>query len=271
MTDPRRWNDARSGAPLELRAALRVARAVGPSDAQLDALTSRLSAQLERGRPQESEAPATEAAAVRAEVQRWIRRLYLTSTLTLALVIGTGLLMRGEPRATGRPTRRVLSAERLDERTEASEPSSPLPAELALGTVREQPASSQSALSAQRSTRSSRRPQASQLRRGNDTPESATSNVEDELALLFQARRLVSRDAQRALLLLREHAQRFPHGTFQQERAALFIEALVSCGNGAEATRRYEEFRRDHPHSAYEARLSLLLALAPDAGAMRAE
>jgi hypothetical protein len=89
--------------------------------------------------------------------------------------------------------------------------------------------------------------------------ESAASSIDDELALLFRARRLVSRDAPKALLLLREHAERFPRGPFQEEREALSIEALVAAGDGEAATRRYAEFRRRHPRSAYGTRLSTLL------------
>jgi hypothetical protein len=88
---------------------------------------------------------------------------------------------------------------------------------------------------------------------------------EDELALLFRVRRIVIADPARALALTNEHAARFPHGLFAEEREALHIEALARSGRTSEAAERYASFSRRHHRSAYNERLGALLTAVRDA------
>jgi hypothetical protein len=79
-----------------------------------------------------------------------------------------------------------------------------------------------------------------------------------ELSLLSPARQLMATHPARALALTDEHAQRFPHGVFAEERAFLRIEALLRLGRTEPASREAERFRRQYPRSTYLERLRQL-------------
>jgi len=76
-----------------------------------------------------------------------------------------------------------------------------------------------------------------------------------ESALLFEARKALGSDAEIALRLLDEHAQRFPKGALVPEREVLAIEALRALGRTAEADARLARFEAHYPHSLHLDRL----------------
>jgi hypothetical protein len=84
-----------------------------------------------------------------------------------------------------------------------------------------------------------------------------------ELALLTPARKLLVTNPTRALQLSDEHAQRFPHGAFAEERAFLRIEALLRLGRRTDAEATALVFRRAYASSTYLERLDQLLAAPP--------
>jgi hypothetical protein len=55
--------------------------------------------------------------------------------------------------------------------------------------------------------------------------------------------------------LLREHAERFPHGLLTPEREVLTIEVLRRLGRTAEAAERLQRFEARFPKSIYLRRL----------------
>jgi hypothetical protein len=84
-----------------------------------------------------------------------------------------------------------------------------------------------------------------------------------ELALMKQAQALTGTNPTQALALCAEHQQRFARGVLAEEREAIAVEALLRLGQKTEAQARARRFLRDHPGSAYRARMQTAL----DAGA----
>jgi len=75
-------------------------------------------------------------------------------------------------------------------------------------------------------------------------------SLADESPLIERARaRLEAGKPSEALLHLGQHARRFGHGQLEEEREALWVQALVANGNAAEARARAVQFRRHFPHS----------------------
>ena len=82
-----------------------------------------------------------------------------------------------------------------------------------------------------------------------------------ELRLLQGAQSdYTSQDFPDALVLLAEHARRFPDGRLAEEREALRIRSLEGAGRGDEARRAFAAFGRRFPHSALLPRLQQLRA-----------
>ena len=75
---------------------------------------------------------------------------------------------------------------------------------------------------------------------------------------IAQARRLLSRDPNAALLLLDRVGRLHPAGYFVEEREALRILALMSLGQTDRARRRAEAFLRVYPHSPFADRVRAL-------------
>jgi len=70
----------------------------------------------------------------------------------------------------------------------------------------------------------------------------------EESSLLDKARAsLETRYPAQALALLDEHKRRFPHGQLEEEREALWVQALVASGSLHDARARAVEFRRRFP------------------------
>lgn len=89
-------------------------------------------------------------------------------------------------------------------------------------------------------------------------PAAPTSDVAAEVRLIGEAHKAIrGGDAERALLLLEEHARRFPKGALGEERDAARIAALCALGRTAEARDATDRFLRALP-------------LSPHAGPLRA-
>jgi hypothetical protein len=78
----------------------------------------------------------------------------------------------------------------------------------------------------------------------------ATGDVAAEVRLLGEAHAVMRRgDAERALVLLDEHARRYPKGALGEERDAARIAALCALGRVAEARETADRFLRAAPQS----------------------
>jgi hypothetical protein len=96
---------------------------------------------------------------------------------------------------------------------------------------------------------------------GLEVSASAASSELTELSevdLIERAHRALASDPQRALAWVRQDEQRFPDGTFAQEREAIAIEALVGEGNLVSARARAAQFLARFPSSAYAAHVASL-------------
>jgi hypothetical protein len=77
-----------------------------------------------------------------------------------------------------------------------------------------------------------------------------------ELQLLQRAQsEYTSQDFPDALVLVAEHARRFPNGRMAEEREALRVRSLAGVGRGDEARRALAAFVEQFPHSALLPRL----------------
>ncbi|MEY4583086.1 MAG: hypothetical protein RL701_7789 [Pseudomonadota bacterium] len=76
-----------------------------------------------------------------------------------------------------------------------------------------------------------------------------------ETALLFEARKAIRTQPQRALGILQDHAAFYPRGLLAPEREVLSIEALRQLGRVKEADERLQKFRTQYPDSLHLRRL----------------
>ena len=77
-----------------------------------------------------------------------------------------------------------------------------------------------------------------------------------ELRLLQRAQsEYTSQDFPNALVLVAEHARRYPNGRMAEEREALRVRSLAGAGRGDEARRALTTFGEHFPHSALLPRL----------------
>lgn len=77
-----------------------------------------------------------------------------------------------------------------------------------------------------------------------------------ELETLQRAQsRYASRDYSDALVLIAEHARRFPNGRLAEEREALRVRSLAGAGRADETRRAFTAFAKRFPHSALLPRL----------------
>jgi hypothetical protein len=87
-------------------------------------------------------------------------------------------------------------------------------------------------------------------------PLSPQESYAAELYLLQRAQsEYASQDFPDALVLVAEHARRFPNGRLAEEREALRVRSLAGAGRGDEARRVLATFARRFPRSALLARL----------------
>jgi hypothetical protein len=92
------------------------------------------------------------------------------------------------------------------------------------------------------------------------SPEAAAEDPGDELAVLEEARAALATDPARTLTLADEHAKRFQHPAFAQERERLAIDALVRSGRRGDAQERARRFESTYPRSPHLARVRALVA-----------
>jgi hypothetical protein len=91
----------------------------------------------------------------------------------------------------------------------------------------------------------------------------AAPNPEAELVLLGRAQTLLDRDPDGALDVLGEHARDYGRGVFSEEREVLALEAESKLGHKALARARAERFIEQFPRSAHARRVRTLLEPAP--------
>lgn len=91
-------------------------------------------------------------------------------------------------------------------------------------------------------------------------PSATTGDVQAETDLLDRAQGALAADPSRALGLCDEHRQRFPRGTFAQEREVIAIDALLRLGRRSDAEARAAQFARSYPTSPDRRRIDSLLA-----------
>jgi hypothetical protein len=63
--------------------------------------------------------------------------------------------------------------------------------------------------------------------------------------------------------VLEQHRRVHPHGVLREEREAFAIEALLALSHVAEAERRYYDFLREYPDSAFRERLRAAMRRPP--------
>ncbi len=90
-----------------------------------------------------------------------------------------------------------------------------------------------------------------------ETPAPAAAPATDlaDLRLLRSAEQAVRRDPGAALELLARHGEQFPDSAASLEREALTILALCGAGKTTQGKPRRSDFLREHPDSAYAARV----------------
>jgi outer membrane protein assembly factor BamD (BamD/ComL family) len=87
-------------------------------------------------------------------------------------------------------------------------------------------------------------------------PTMPASSIAEEAALLKQANaELAAGRPERALVLLDDHARRFPRGGLVEEREAARVLALCAAGRHAQGLAARDRFLRDHPSSLHTARV----------------
>jgi hypothetical protein len=88
-----------------------------------------------------------------------------------------------------------------------------------------------------------------------ETPSLSPPDLSAELALIWEARKLVSSDPVAAEIALEKHAQSFPEGAMSLERDVLLVEALERRGLHDQAVIRARALLARSTPSIYEARL----------------
>jgi hypothetical protein len=92
----------------------------------------------------------------------------------------------------------------------------------------------------------------------------APARAADELVPIRDARLALLRgEPTAALSALRDHARAFPQGVFDEEAAALRVEALVAAGRRDDARREADAFDAAYPHSPYGRRVHRELGAPP--------
>lgn len=104
-------------------------------------------------------------------------------------------------------------------------------------------------------------PQHTRTNRRDESPPTiapVVSREPSELALVREARAVLSRSPGEALDITERAARRYPTGALTPEREVIAIDALSRLGRNAEARRRASAFRTRHPGSALLERLAVI-------------
>lgn len=251
--DPPRLVDSKSGAPVELRAALRAAENDGPSETQLAALGVSLGPLLGGGAPPGGLGPAASAAHAAANAGGLGAGKIAALLLAASALAGGGAWLvshRAAPRSV--PTATAAAAK-------PSPPVAATAAPLAPTAAASPPAAAQptaptlapSPPAAARPTApDTARTRGSAAAKQNSARPQSTSDSLSEVQLLARAQTALAGDPARALALVNEDEHRFPSGALVQEREVIAIQALSELGQHADAALRARAFEKRFPHSA---------------------
>lgn len=91
------------------------------------------------------------------------------------------------------------------------------------------------------------------------TESSDAEPSETEVSYLRRSRNALHSDPARALSIANGHTSRYPHGSLDQERELIAIDALVRLGQRDQARARADAFRAHYPNSAHLGRVSALV------------
>jgi hypothetical protein len=100
-------------------------------------------------------------------------------------------------------------------------------------------------------------------RRRNVGPPPMAGLTEENVPIASALAALANGDRDRAIAALEQHARSFPTGQLEEEREALWIQALVAAGDGAQARARADRFRRRFPGSIQHDVVAAALATIP--------
>lgn len=284
MSSDKRWLDAESGVPDEVRDILRAAKARDAEEQTVEQVRARLAgilvAPVGLGHTGGSAAPDHATSGLH-HVQA-IAKAVLTSVKTpllLAGIVGASLL--GAHQLTRIETNRashevVLSTHATKRAGTPVRPSAShvdissadpqaielrdAPNQNSAASVSPDPIRVQSIVRGEKTARGriprltlprSARQRSPLVRETANGPDHASS----ELELLGRAQTLAALFPDAALRIMEQHAREYPNGAFAQEREVLAIETLISIGRVFEARDRAERFIDAFANSAYEARL----------------
>lgn len=239
MSTPRPWRSASQLLPPELTRALG-APSGEPTQADLQALASRLSGALGVPLAAPPVAPVSEVTAAAAKT---------------AWSIGTSLWVGG---AVGVGLSTVLALSFPIESSPKRATGLTLAKSVAVAT----PSAAEGKSTAPPAVTPPRLVPTVSARAVNPASSSSVSPLavtESELSLLGQARSALAHDPSRALALCDEHGRSFRNGALVQEREVIAIDALVRSGRLREARERARRFRLEFPSSAHAPRLATLL------------
>jgi len=236
-----RWSDGK-GAPSELTALLKAAKADVPSQAELTGLEASLASLLNAPPP----APAPPAAKPFAGSQ-----LPLAAKLgvlaALGALVGTTAYLTANRPGPG--------ASAPVERTPASTSTSLPQAKPAQPKL--QPSASEQPV-----------PEPSQVSDEGAKPAEAALEAQpkpahgapkpSEASLLGQAQRALKSDPARALAITREHKRLYPAGALSQEREVIAIEALARLNRKGSAQEKANQFSQKYPESAHQQKVDTL-------------
>ncbi len=234
--EPTRLSELGSEAPDSLRQLLSAARGDLPTAAELARVQARLDPLFHTPPPAPAPAPSAAALAPTAKL----------GLLALGGVAVAGAIWLGTRSEPARPTAKPAapSAEQTIDPPERAAPPAPKP------SPEPAPAQSEPAVPADEGPSSVNTPPPAPHRTAAPRPE-----PRPEDALLEDARKALSSNPQRALLLTREHEVTYPGGVLTQEREVIAIEALRRLGRSEEAAKRLERFEQRYPQSAHRRKL----------------
>jgi hypothetical protein len=271
MIEPRRLLDLESEAASELGTALREARSATGNAEQLARLRDRLG---EGGAGAGAQAGGVQAGAAMTglatltSIKGWtvLGAVVLGALGTAAYVLAgarDAVPASHAQRAAGVAPRRDARdvdpvADRAGEGV-AAHPAEPAQPNAAPPSVPEQ----QTTPTPARSARG--RSSVVRFRPRNDAPARAPSDPNTEIVLLTRAEQALEIEPAATLLILHEHAQRFPDGVLAQEREILRIDAELALGRKDAAAARAREFLLRFPGSPHRHRFEEMIGVQPQA------
>jgi hypothetical protein len=259
VQEPERWLTAKDELAAELRPALRMAQAEGPSARERDRMWNALGGKLPLLAAGESELAASSRERVEATSPRpgglpawW----WLVGTGVVAAVIGyvaaTAVhLSPTDSPSAGRPS----APEHRFAEHDSIAPVSPVTKDATTDRIAAPAPVIDPPRRSERSARPRGRTTPAAVLERQSTPASS-ADLAAELELLARARRVIAVDPERALQLTAEHARRYQTGVLAQEREVLAIDALQRLGHRELAAARAARFIARYPDSAHRLRIA---------------